>query len=152
MPDVLLPVPHFEQSDYGYCLPACARMVLAHQNRQMSERELAEILGTQSFGTPISHINRLATLSCQITYRSFSEAELRSYLRQGIPVITRVWTGMLTYWTEASFHVLVVVGFDDEKVYLNDPAFADAPQVALWDSFLAAWAEYDEAAVVIQTL
>lgn len=44
MPDVLLPVPHFEQSDYGYCLPACARMVLAHQNRQMSERELAEIL------------------------------------------------------------------------------------------------------------
>lgn len=59
---------------------------------------------------------------------------------------------MLTYWTEASFHVLVVVGFDDEKVYLNDPAFADAPQVALWDSFLAAWAEYDEAAVVIQTL
>lgn len=150
MPTVLLPVPHFEQSDYGYCLPACARMVLSYQNRQMSERELAEILGTQSFGTPISHINHLAALQCQVTYRSFSKAEMKSCLLQGIPVIVRVWTGMLTYWAEESFHVVVVVGFDDEWVYLNDPAFADAPQVALWDSFLAAWAEYDEAAIVIQ--
>ncbi len=150
MPTVLLPVPHFEQSDYGYCLPACARMVLAYQNRQMSEEELAEILGTQSFGTPISHINRLIALQYRVTYRSFSEAELKSNLLQGIPVIARVWTGFLTYWAEESFHVVVVIGFDDEQVYLNDPAFADAPQTTPWDSFLAAWAEYDEVGVVIQ--
>lgn len=51
---------------------------------------------------------------------------------------------------EESFHVVVAVGFDEAQVYLNDPAFADAPQVTPWDSFLAAWAEYDEAAIVIQ--
>ena len=45
---------------------------------------------------------------------------------------------------------LRVVGFDDVQVYLNDPAFANAPQMVLWDSFLAAWAEYDETAILIQ--
>lgn len=28
--------------------------------------------------------------------------------------------------------------------------FAAAPQVVVWDSFLAAWAEYDEVGIVIQ--
>ena len=59
MPTVLLPVPHFEQSQHSFCLPACMLMVLAYQNRLLSEQALVEILGTQSFGTPISHVNKL---------------------------------------------------------------------------------------------
>jgi ABC-type bacteriocin/lantibiotic exporter with double-glycine peptidase domain len=125
-------------------------MVLAHQNRPMSEGELVTILGTQSFGTPISHVSRLAAYRCQVTYRSFSTVELKDSLLAGMPVIARVWTGMLTYWSQESFHVVVVAGYDDEWVYLHDPAFADAPQAVSWDSFLAAWAEYDEAAVIIE--
>ena len=58
---------------------------------------------------------------------------------------------MLTYWKEETFHAVVVVGYDDEQLYLNDPAFAAAPQTVGWDSFLAAWAEYDEVAIVIQS-
>ncbi len=150
MPTVLLPVPHYEQSDYGYYLPACIRMVLAYQKRQVSEAELAAILGTQSFGTPISHITKLQTYQYKIEYRSFSESELRACLRQALPLIARVWTGMLTYWSEETFHVVVVVGYDETNVYLNDPAFAAAPQSVVWDSFLAAWAEYDEVGIVIE--
>lgn len=135
MPTVLLPIPHFEQSQHGYCLPACVRMVLAYQGRQMREQELAEILGTQSFGTPISHVNILQAYQYQVTYRSFSETELKTYLLQGIPVIVRVWTGMLTYWTEETFHVVVVVGYDEAQVYLNDPAFTAAPQIVVWIVF-----------------
>jgi hypothetical protein len=44
---------------------------------------------------------------------------------------------------------VVVVGYDESVVYLNDPAFASAPQPVVWDAFLAAWAEYDETAVAI---
>lgn len=150
MPTVLLPVPHYEQSDYGYCLPACVRMVLAYQKRSVSEAELATILGTQSFGTPISHITQLQTHQYKIEYRSFSESELRACLRRALPLIARVWTGMLTYWSEETFHVVVVVGYDETNVYLNHPAFAAAPQSVVWDSFLAAWAEYDEVGIVIQ--
>jgi len=56
---------------------------------------------------------------------------------------------MLDYWDSSTSHVVVVVGFDDTHVYLNDPAMPEAPQEVLWDSFLAAWAEFDEIAVVI---
>jgi ABC-type bacteriocin/lantibiotic exporter with double-glycine peptidase domain len=127
-------------------------MVLAYQNRQMSEQELVKILGTRSIGTPISHVNKLQAYQYRVTFRSFSEAELKNCLLQGLPVIARVWTGMLTYWTEDTFHVVVVVGYDDEQLYLNDPAFATAPQSATWNSFLAAWAEYDEVAIVLTSI
>jgi ABC-type bacteriocin/lantibiotic exporter with double-glycine peptidase domain len=128
----------------------CAK--IRYQNRHISEPELSAILGTQSFGTPISHINKLTAYQCQVTFRSFSLTELKEHLRQGMPVIVRVWTGMLTYWSEDSFHVVVALGYDNDRIYLNDPAFASAPQSVLWDGFLAAWAEYDEAAIVIQAL
>lgn len=150
MPTVLLPVPHFEQSQHGFCLPACVCMVLAHQNQPMSEQQLVKILGTRSFGTPISHVNRLQAYQYQVEFRSFTEAELKAYLLQGVPLIARVWTGMLTYWHEETFHVVVVVGYDDKYLYINDPAFAIAPQNVNWDSFLAAWAEYDEVAIAIR--
>ena len=150
MPTVLLPVPHFKQSQDGFCLPACARMVLAYLNQPFSEATLAQILGTRPFGTPISHINKLRAYQYHIEYRPFSEAELKTYLRQDIPLIARVWTSMLTYWHEATFHVVVVVGYDDEHVFLHDPATVVAPQIVHWDSFLAAWAECDEAAIAIQ--
>lgn len=125
-------------------------MVLAYQDRPMSEQQLVKILGARPFGTPISHANKLQAYQYQVELRSFTEAELKAYLSQGIPLIARVWTGMLTYWHEETFHVVVVVGYDDEQLYLNDPAFATAPQTVSWDSFLAAWAEYDEVAIAIR--
>jgi uncharacterized protein YvpB len=56
---------------------------------------------------------------------------------------------MLDYWEVETSHVVVVIGFDESLVYLNDPAFSLVPQAVLWDAFLAAWAEYDETAVLI---
>ena len=70
-------------------------------------------------------------------------------LNDGLPIIVRVWTAMLDYWPVTTSHVVVVVGYDNTFVFINDPAFAAAPQSVLWDAFLAAWAEYDETAVII---
>ena len=39
----ILDVPHFEQSGEGYCLPACARMVLAYLGMERTEAEIADI-------------------------------------------------------------------------------------------------------------
>ncbi|RMF26161.1 MAG: hypothetical protein D6759_20150 [Chloroflexi bacterium] len=47
-----LPIPHFQQSTDGYCLPACVRMVLAYLQIERSEAEISHLLGTQTFGTP----------------------------------------------------------------------------------------------------
>ena len=56
---------------------------------------------------------------------------------------------MLDYWQVDVSHVLVVVGFDDQGVYVNDPAFEQPRQFVSWNGFLAAWAEYDETSAVI---
>lgn len=46
-------------------------------------------------------------------------------------------------------NVLLSVLHNETAVFLNDPSFSVAPQMVVWDAFLAAWAEYDETAVII---
>lgn len=150
MPNVLLPVPHFEQSRDGTCLPACVRMVLAHWGQSLSEGELAQILDTKDYGTPISNVERLSRQGYQVEVGSLTVDQLKHHLTTDQPVIVRVWTAMLDYWPdEITSHVVVVVGFNDTHVYLNDPSLTKAPQPLVWDSFLAAWAEFDETSVII---
>lgn len=149
MPNALLSVPHFEQSRDGYCLPACVQMVLAYLGKEKSEAELISLLRTASFGTPISAVSHLRELGLRVTLGSFNESWLEAQLLEGNPIIARVWTTMLTTWTIDTSHVVVVVGFDETFVYLNDPAFTSAPQVVTWNSFLAAWAEFDETSILI---
>ncbi len=153
MPNVLLSVPHFEQSRDGACLPACARMVLAYWGQILTEADLAALLGTRIYGTPISNIKRLQSHGYQVDFGSFTREQLQGHLLAERPVIARVWTTMLDYWSaETSSHVVVVVGFDESHVYVNDPAFFEAPQAATWDGFLAAWAEFDEIASIISPI
>ena len=152
MPSVLLPVPHFEQSRDGYCLPACVRMVLAFLGDEQTEATFVKQLGTKRYGTPIHNVERLRTRGFLVIIGTMTLAELKSYLDDGQPVIGRVWTAMLDYWDVATSHVVVAVGYDESRVFLNDPAIPASPQPVVWDAFLAAWAEYDETAVVISSL
>ena len=46
-------------------------------------------------------------------------------------------------------HVVVIVGLDDARVYVNDPAFDQAPMAVSQISFLAAWTEFDRTAASI---
>ena len=150
MPSVLLPVPHFEQRRDGTCLPACGRMVLAYWGDFRQEEELAVLLGTKTFGTPVSNAARLTTWSYAVTIvEQISRSMLETYLNDGTPVIARVWTAMLDYWQQVTSHVVVLIGYDDDHVIVNDPALPDGRCAILWDAFLAAWAEFDETAVVI---
>jgi ABC-type bacteriocin/lantibiotic exporter with double-glycine peptidase domain len=97
MPSVSLPVPHFEQSRDGACLPACVRMVLAYLGDDRSEAEIAALLGTKSYGTPISHVMRLRDWCHVADITALSRPELAILLDQSTPVIARVWTGFLSY-------------------------------------------------------
>ena len=149
MPNVLLSVPHFEQSRDGTCLPACVQMVLAYLGDERTEADLATLLDTKDYGTPISHAEKLRQDGYDVRLRQLTRIELETYLNDGLPVIVRVWTAMLDYWTITASHVVVIVGYDERAVFLNDPAFPTSLHRVVWDAFLAAWAEYDETAVVI---
>ncbi|MEM7345060.1 MAG: C39 family peptidase [Chloroflexota bacterium] len=150
MPNVLLPVPHFEQSRDGTCLPTCARMVLAHWGQSYSEADLAVMLDAKPYGVPISNIKHLQQHGYQVEFGSLTIEQLQSHLLAGHPIIARVWTIMLDYWPdEVTSHVVVVVGFDETDIYLNDQTLSKAPQLIVWNGFLAAWAEFDEMAAVV---
>lgn len=152
MPNVLLPVPHFEQSRDGSCLPACVQMVLSHLGDERTEANLSQLLGTKAYGTPIRNAARLREDGYDVQVLQITRKDLESILEAGTPVIVRAWTTMLGYWDVTTSHVVVVVGYDDSFVFINDPAFSNAPQQVVCDAFLAAWAEYDETAVIISKI
>ena len=150
MPNVLLQAPHDSQSRDGMCLPACVRMALAHQGRTYSEAALAMLLKTRDFGTPISNAVRLELWGLTVEVGPCTVDRLTTELREGRPVIARVWTAMLDYWEVETSLVVVVVGFDDEGVYVNDPAAEIWPIHVSWNGFLAAWFEFGQTAVFIR--
>ncbi len=147
----MLSTPHFEQSRDGLCLPACARMILAYWRHFVSEAKSAQLLGTTRSGTPISKIVRLRRWNYRVDFGSITQNELQSSIDQGTPIIAQVWPVMLTYWASNAHgsHVVVVTGYDERFVYLNDPALSQADQPLLWDAFLAAWVEFDETTAIV---
>ncbi|MBI4670415.1 MAG: C39 family peptidase [Chloroflexi bacterium] len=109
-------LPHFEQSAEGYCLPACARMVLASLGMNLAEPEIANILGTQDYGTPSFAIRQLTILGANVNYHEWSVAQLLAELEAKHPVILFVHTGFLDHWTIDVAHAIVAVGAVPTKV------------------------------------
>lgn len=151
MPTVLLPVPHRSQSYEATCLASSVEMVLAYLGRRTTEKHLNHLFGSSVMdGTPFSRVVRVERMGFRVEYIQLDENDVRRRIHSQQPIITPLWTQMLPYWTYPTAHVAVVVGYDDQRVYLNDPAFPEAPQSVLWDGFLAAWEEYDRMAAIIR--
>jgi ABC-type bacteriocin/lantibiotic exporter with double-glycine peptidase domain len=125
-------------------------MVLAYWGDLHSEAELATLLGSKAYGTPLSNVARLHVWGYDASLVTLTRPSLEALLDAGMPVIARVWTVMLDYWLVETSHVVLVVGYDENAVFLNDPAFADQMHAVVWDAFLAAWAEFDETAAIIR--
>ena len=118
-------------------------MVLQYWDRPRTEEDLAIHLGTTVLGTPGSRLLRLSSPEFQVFFGPLTLPLVRSSLERGRPVIALVRTVFLDYWEEDFAHAVVVAGFDEESLLLNDPAVKDAPQRASVTGFLAAWGEFD---------
>ena len=143
---LLLGIKHRQQTQAD-CLAACTSMVLEYLGIVYAYDHLLRILGTTEDGTPFTNLLRLtATLNLSVVYGKEREA-LTVFERSisiGLPVIVAVQTWPLTYWQLIdTAHAVVVIGLDDENIYLHDPYFAGAPQIVDLDSFLTAWSEWD---------
>ena len=139
----LISLPHYQQSAEGYCLPACARMVLAYLGLELTEAEVSRTLGAQEFGTPSFAVQRLTALNLQVTYREWSVAQLLDALQAKAPVLVFVRTAFLDHWTNDVAHAVVIVGAtENQQFWIHDPAWPAGPQAVSWDGLLAAWAEF----------
>ncbi len=151
MPKVLLNVPHRRQERRADCLPACTAMVLDYLGRSIPHRRLLSLLGTRDFGTPAENIIKLEDvgIGIKVDLVHTDVGGLRGHLEADRPVIVFVDTGDLPYWSEATDHALVVVGVEDDALYVNDPYFDQTPKYISRIHFELAWLRFDNFSAVI---
>lgn len=143
MPNILLPIPHQPQRQQADCLAACAAVALAHLGIEIDYHYLLKLLKVKPYGTSGQHLKYLVSLGVQVIYREGSLDELKSYLLAGLPCIVLVRTADLSYWTYSTDHAVVVVGFAEQIIYVNDPAFETYPLPVPITEFELAWMEFD---------
>jgi len=144
MNPVHLPIRHFRQHRDGECLAACAKMAMDYIGISVSYERLLKLLHIKPFGALFSMLRELEQLGVIVVYKQGTFDELYTHLTSNRPCIAIVQTGELPYWNTATDHAVVVVGLDEEAVYLNDPAFDNAPIQVSHGDFGLAWFERDE--------
>ncbi len=147
----LLPILHRQQRRQAECLAACAAMVLDYLQVSASYEMLVKRLQIGYAGAPFRNLRYLEALGVSVLIEQGQIETLRLCLAKQLPPIVFVATQMLSYWDQATQHAVVVVGIDDNSVYLNDPNFADAPKAVPLAEFDLAWLEMDEFYALIQT-
>jgi ABC-type bacteriocin/lantibiotic exporter with double-glycine peptidase domain len=150
MARLILPVKNWPQPRIGECLPACAAMVLDHIGIVAPYHRLLRILETiPDLGTPSFRVVNLERLGVKVSYQQGTLDALFQHLLAGRPCIVFVRTGQLPYRTDNTDHAVVLVGMDEQSVYINDPETTVSPlRVSLGD-FDLAWLERDEMYAVI---
>lgn len=150
MPNILLAVSHRQQQVKSDCLPVCVQMVLDYLGQPTPYDQLTKLLRTQWFGTPSNNILLLQQIGLQVTLTEMPLDVVTDQLQKGLPVIAFVNTDDLPYWDESTDHAVIVVGIDDQFVYLNDPHFATAPQKVPHSAFELAQLRFDHRCATIQ--
>ncbi|MEM7124793.1 MAG: cysteine peptidase family C39 domain-containing protein [Chloroflexota bacterium] len=143
---MLLNVPNVRQRQQADCLAACAQMVLTYLGEQVDYNRLLRILDTTENGTPFSNIRRLTSLGLFVEQDEYIDdlTLVAHYLDLRLPIIIGVKTWGLSYWRPIDTnHAVVIVGLSDSDIYINDPAFDEAPKVIKEDDFLYAWLGHD---------
>jgi len=143
VPKRLLPVPHHKQRSSSDCLAACAAMLLDFAGRPIAYHRLLKLLDITQFGTPARRITNLARSDLHVTYTQGSLTELETLIEYGTPIIVSVRTEDLPCWSFNTDHTVVIVGFVEQSVYVNDPYFENAPQTISRDDFYLAWIAFD---------
>lgn len=146
----LLPVSHRRQKQQADCLAACAAMVLDYLQIPINYDNLTRLLEVDAIGTPFRRLQNLQTLGLKIYIGEGDLPTLQTYLEVGLPTIVAVDTSQLPYWEETADHAVVVVGLDEEQVYLNDPDTSNAHQSVPIPDFELAWLEKDYLFAVIE--
>lgn len=146
---LLLPVKHLLQRRPGECLVACVAMVTEFVGQKRTYERVLHDLGTTDF-TFFSNLDSLNSFWLSVSRTKGTLAGLQQSLDSGYPPIIPVDTELLPHWIERkdgqltngfSQHAVVVVGYDRDHLYINDPDFENAPTRVekgwLADSWLA---------------
>jgi len=138
----MLKVKPYEQQFSGYCGPASLKMVLAFYGIKTSEKKLAKLSAcTKAKGTSSQNLVKTAKkfgLTGQIK-DNLEVGQLKNYvIEKKIPVIV-AWFSL--YGCHYDAHYSVVVGFNKNDIYLQDPEIGRLRTIEL-KSFKRVWFDF----------
>jgi len=148
MTKILLNVKPFQETLHAcMCGPASLKIVLDYYGVDKTEKELAELAGLNpELGINDKDIVRVAEslgFKAEIKNESSFE-EIEKWLGKGMPVIVDWFTrGRQDYGDleVADGHYSVVVGLDDEYIYLQDPEIGGERKIKR-ENFMRVWFDF----------
>lgn len=131
----------------GYCGPASLKMVLGYYGKEVAEDEVAAMCKrTVELGTDAESIAKAAE-SYGFTAKIRNESslqEIETLMQKKIPVIVNWFTSGRADYGDSSVpdgHYSVVVGIDDQNVYLQDPEIGRLRTLQRED-FMRVWFDF----------
>jgi ABC-type bacteriocin/lantibiotic exporter with double-glycine peptidase domain len=119
-------------------------MALDYLEQHVDYNALLKLLEVEPHGAWFQNLRLLEKIGVKVLVEKGEIESLRQSIEDGLPPIALVNTGELPYWTHGTSHAVVVVGFDGDWVYLNDPEFPDAPKIVSAAGFELAWIDFDQ--------
>ncbi len=148
MKKITLDVKPFQETLHAdMCGPASLKIVLDYYGMNKSEQELAQLTKlVPGLGIDDKNIARAAeSLGLKVQIKNESTFnDIEEWLKKGVPVIVDWFTrGRSDYKNSevADGHYSVVVGLDDEYVYLQDPETGSERKIARED-FMKVWFDF----------
>lgn len=139
----MIVVPYFKKEKNTTCGPACLKMILAFMGMNYSENELETICETGWLGNTCEEIAKGAKklgLSTEVL-ENIGIEELKKLLENNHPIIALLSPSILYEGVVGFGHFVVIIGFDELKIYYHDPAF-EKDLDKLIDVFFEAWEKY----------
>jgi len=149
MKKIILDVKPFQETlNADMCGPASLKIVLEYYGVSKTEKELAKIAGLKkSLGIDDKGIKKVAEkLGLKVIIKNNSSfMDIERWLKKGVPVIVNWFTRGRNDYPEsetADGHYSVVMGLDDEFIYLQDPELGTMRKIAR-DDFMRVWFDFE---------
>ncbi len=127
-------------------------MVLDYLGVQIDYGRLLKLLRIEPFGASAYNLHYLSSLGVTANIDIRDMTLLRQFVQTGSPLVALVRTGELSYWSQETDHVVVVIGFEGEEIFVNDPAFAQSPIRVPTLEFELAWLGFDYLSIVLSKI
>lgn len=157
MRKILLEKRHYKQELKASCVAASALIILDYLGcPAIDEAYLRKILKTKPIGTNIANLLFLKdekNFKVEVLLEYMSIQDLNEHLvDEQIPLIVLVDTSFLSYHDIKAAHAIVVVGFENDNIIVNDPWFDEKDKTIDLDEFKYAWGKFGNLAIKIHPI
>jgi len=144
----MLDIKSFQETlNKGYCGPGSLKIVLSYFGVEKTEEELVQLFGiADNSGVDDEQIKKVAeSLGFKVEIKNDCDfTDIEKWLYKKVPVIVDWFTRGRSDYDDSSVsdgHYSVVVGLDDEYIYLQDPEIGKIRKLN-GEDFMTVWFDF----------